>query len=268
MNRTSGSEAELAGQSRVRLAIDGQVARIELNRPESGNAIDLGLARELKQALHECERHSGLCAIVITGAGRLFCAGGDLKAIHAQGSNGPAYVRELLDHLHECISTIARIPTPVIAAVNGTAAGAGFALACACDLLVATRTAKFIMAYTRIGLTPDGSSTWYLPRLLGLHRAMALTLLNDEIDAETLRDWGVIFDVVEPDRLAECVTALTARLVSGTHAASGAAKRLLRESSGRSLEIQMNAEADTLCLALSGGEARAGLESFLNRERD
>ena len=250
---------------RVLLQMEGPIAELILNRPESGNAIDLELARELMHTLQACERRSDLRAIVLTGAGRLFCAGGDLKAIHAQGDDAPTYVGELLSHLHECISIIARIPAPVIAAINGTAAGAGFALACACDLLLAARSARFVMAYTRVGLTPDGSSTWYLPRLVGLHRALALTLLNDEVSAETLKSWGVVLDVVEDESLEREVLSLARRLARGAPHASAAAKRLLRSSSGNSLGAQMISEAETLCLALPGDEARAGLESFQNR---
>jgi 2-(1,2-epoxy-1,2-dihydrophenyl)acetyl-CoA isomerase len=268
VNSTTTPGNKLASQPPVRLVQEGPVATLTLNRPASGNAIDLSLARELRQALDVCEQNDDLHAVVITGAGRLFCGGGDLKAIHAEGSNGPAYVKELLGHLHECIIAIARMPVPVIAAINGTAAGAGFALACACDLLVATRTSKFVMAYTGIGLTPDGSSTWYLPRLVGLHRAMALTMLNDEVSADTLHAWGVIFDVVEESEFESSLSALTARLVDGSRVASGVAKRLLRTSADNSLEAQMNAEAEALCLAIPGAEARAGLASFLNRDRD
>lgn len=249
----------------ILLQIEGPIAKLILNRPDSGNAIDLELARELMHALHVCEQRPDLRAIVLTGAGRLFCAGGDLKAIHAEGDAGPIYVKELLAHLHECISIIARIPAPVIAGINGTAAGAGFALACACDLLVAARSARFVMAYTRVGLTPDGSSTWYLPRLVGLHRALALTLLNEEVTAETLKSWGVVLEVVADDDLERAALTLAERLVGGSTAASAAAKRLLRSSSGNSLETQMIAEAETLCLALLGEEARAGLASFQNR---
>lgn len=250
---------------RIQLQIEGPIARLVLNRPDSGNAIDLELAQELMHALHACEHHSELRAIILTGAGRLFCAGGDLKAIEAQGEQRPRYVRELLANLHECISIIARIAPPVIAAINGTAAGAGFALACACDLLVAARSARFVMAYTRVGLTPDGSSTWYLPRLVGYHRALALTLLNDEISAETLQTWGVVLDVVDDEDLERHVAALAQRLADGSPRAAAGAKRLLRTSAGTALETQMVAEAETLCDALLGEEARTGLESFQNR---
>jgi 2-(1,2-epoxy-1,2-dihydrophenyl)acetyl-CoA isomerase len=251
----------------VQLKIDGSVAKLTLNRPETGNAIDLNLARELMHVLHACEHRQDLRAILITGAGRLFCVGGDLKAIHAEGDDSPSYVRELLTYLHECISIIARIPVPVIAGVNGAAAGAGFALACACDVLVAVRSARFVMAYTRVGLTPDGSSTWYLPRIVGLHRALALTLINDEVSAETLQSWGVVKDVVEEDALDASLAALAMRLVQGSSGASAAAKRLLRSSCGESLETQMMRETETLCLALRSDEAKDGLRSFNSRTR-
>lgn len=251
--------------SSIELQIEGPIARLVLNRPDSGNAIDLDLARELMHALHVCEHQGDLRAIILTGAGRLFCAGGDLKAIDAQGDDRPRYVRELLAHLHEGISTIARMSPPVIAAINGTAAGAGFALACACDLLVAARSSRFVMAYTRVGLTPDGSSTWYLPRLVGYHRALALTLLNDEVSAETLQRWGVVLEVVDDEMVDRQAAALAHRLADGSPRASAAAKRLLRNAVSTSLETQMVAEAETLCEALLGDEARYGLESFLNR---
>jgi len=218
-------------------------------------------------ALHVCEHRSDLGAILIKGAGRLFCAGGDLKAIHAQGDDAPIYVRELLVYLHECISIIARCPVPVIAAVNGTAAGAGFALACSCDILIAARSARFLMAYTRIGLTPDGSSTWYLPRIMGLHRVLALTLLNDEVTADTLHRWGVVQEVVDDEAFEQALSTMAGRLVAGSPGASAAAKRLLRSSLGNSLEAQMVSEADALCTALLGDEAKSGLRSFNSRVR-
>jgi 2-(1,2-epoxy-1,2-dihydrophenyl)acetyl-CoA isomerase len=260
-------DTETVADGPVLLTISGTIATLMLNRPETGNAIDLALARELMHRLQQCEHLPELKVIIITGAGHLFSAGGDLKAIEAHGDDGPLYVRELLTYLHECISIIARTHATVIARINGTAAGAGFALACACDLLVAARSAKFLMAYTRIGLTPDGSSTWYLPRLVGLHRALALTLLNDEITAETLRDWGVIFQVVDEHELDGAVSMLATRIANGHGSASAVAKRLLRAASSHPLETQMNAEAEALCLALAGEEARAGLADFVNRDR-
>jgi 2-(1,2-epoxy-1,2-dihydrophenyl)acetyl-CoA isomerase len=262
---TSGSDDGTESEHSVLLKIDGAVATLTLNRPEFGNAIDLALARQLMQCLQRCEHHPDVRVVVITGAGRLFCAGGDLNAIRGQGEASPVYLKELLNYVHESISIIASIPVPVIAAINGTAAGAGFALACGCDFVVAARSARFLMAYTRVGLTPDASSTWYLPRIIGLHRALALTLLNDELSAETLQEWGVVTEVVHDGALEDAVAVLANRLAAGAKEASGAAKRLLRGALGNSLESQMIAEAEALCSAVLGAEAQAGLEAFNNK---
>ncbi|MEJ0024704.1 MAG: enoyl-CoA hydratase-related protein [Rhizomicrobium sp.] len=249
--------------ARVLLQIADGVAAIVLNRPESGNAIDRELARELMLATHACEKDRGVRAVVLRGNGRLFCAGGDLKAIQGEGNAAAAYVRELLAYLHEALSAMARIPVPVIAGIHGAAAGAGFSLACATDLAVATRSARFVMAYATVGLTPDGSSSWYLPRLVGLRRALQLSLLNRELTAEEAFGWGLLNEIVDDDALPEAVTALARRLASGPTAAHGGAKRLLRMSLDNTLETQLMEEMRTICAALDGGEAREGLAAFI-----
>jgi 2-(1,2-epoxy-1,2-dihydrophenyl)acetyl-CoA isomerase len=247
----------------VALETTGGIAAITLSRPQSGNAIDLVLARDLMQAMHACERDSRLRVVTLSGHGKLFCAGGDLKAIESQGVGAPAYVRELLAYLHEAISAMARIPVPVIAGIHGAAAGAGFSLACATDLAIATRSSRFLMSYTRIGLTPDGSASWYLPRVVGLRRAMQLTLLNRELTAEEALTWGILNDVVADDALPAALSELAARLADGPTASYGASKRLLRESFENPLETQLMHEMRAICAALDGGEAKAGMQAFI-----
>jgi 2-(1,2-epoxy-1,2-dihydrophenyl)acetyl-CoA isomerase len=243
-------------------------ATIWLNRPDSGNAIDLNLARALKRAMQSCERDPQVRAIVIRGRGRLFCAGGDLLAIRQQGDAAPAYVRELLSHLHEALALIAAIKVPVVAAVNGTAAGAGLALASACDLTVAIDSAKFVMAYTKVGLTPDASSTWFLPRLIGLKRALDLTLTNRAISAAEAREWGLVSEVLTEREFELHVEQLATNLSRGATTAFGLAKQLLRTSQARSLNEQMQLESDVLCNVLSGTEAAEGLKEFALSRRD
>jgi 2-(1,2-epoxy-1,2-dihydrophenyl)acetyl-CoA isomerase len=243
-------------------------ATITLDRPASGNAIDLPLARSLMKALQSCERDSDVRAVVIRGRGRLFCTGGDLVAIREQGDKAPEYVRELLSYLHEALTLIANLRAPVVAAVNGTAAGAGLALACACDLTVALDSAKFVMAYTKVGLTPDGSSTWFLPRIIGLKRALELALSNRAISAAEAREWGLINEVLDEREFDRHVAELVLRLSEGATNALGQAKRLIRTSHLESLGAQMEAEADALCAALAGEEARNGLDSFSRRRSD
>jgi 2-(1,2-epoxy-1,2-dihydrophenyl)acetyl-CoA isomerase len=217
----------------------------------------------LDRAVQDCENDESVRCVVIRGRGRLFCSGGDLHAIRSQGAGAPAYVRELLGYLHEALSGIARIKVPVIAAVNGTAAGAGFALACACDLAIAQESARFVMAYTRVGLTPDGSSTWFLPQIVGLRRALELTLLNRELSAKEALEWGIVTEVAAEGDFDARVESLAANLAQGATGALGQAKRLLRGSFQQTLESQMVAESETLCAALDGEEARTGLDAFL-----
>lgn len=262
--KSGGQDGEAAsGPQGVVLAKAGGVAWITLDRPGTGNSINLELAQALMRTMQDCEHDREVRCIVIRGRGRMFCSGGDLTSIREQGSGSSAYVRELLGYLHEALSSIARIKVPVIAAVNGTAAGAGFSLACACDLVLAQENVKFVMAYTRVGLTPDGSSTWYLPRLVGLHRALELTLTNRDLSAEEARSWGIVTEVVKEKDFDARVEALANTLAQGATGALGQAKRLLRGSFQQTLESQMVAEGEAICAALDGQEAKTGLDAFV-----
>jgi 2-(1,2-epoxy-1,2-dihydrophenyl)acetyl-CoA isomerase len=250
----------------VLLDIANGIATVTLNRPQNGNAINMELARALMHAMHDCERDKSVRVVTLSGAGKMFCTGGDLKAIESHGPGAAAYVRELLAYLHEALSAIARIPVPVIAGVHGAAAGAGFSLACATDLAIATQSSRFLMAYTKVGLTPDGSSTWYLPRIVGLRRAMQLTLLNRELTADEARDWGILNDVVADDALPAALSSLAKQLADGPTASYGSTKRLFRESIENPLETQLMHEMQAICAALDGGEAKAGMQAFLAKQ--
>jgi 2-(1,2-epoxy-1,2-dihydrophenyl)acetyl-CoA isomerase len=252
----------------VRLAVQARVATVTLTRPDVANAISLELAHDLMRALHLCEDADDVGVVVLAAMGPVFCGGGDLAAIRAQGPGSAAYVRELLLHLHEAIQTIARLPTPVIAAVQGAAAGAGLALASSCDLIVCVESARFSMSYTRVGATPDGSSTWYLPRIVGLRRALELTLLNRELTAVEARDWGLVTEVVADGELAARVGAMSERLAGGASEALGDAKRLIRGSWERSLAEQLNVESEAICRAVSTDTAGRLMDRFLARRTD
>ncbi|HEY1706898.1 MAG TPA: enoyl-CoA hydratase-related protein, partial [Rhizomicrobium sp.] len=225
--------------------------------------IDLELARELKLAMQACEKDRSLRVVTIQGRGKFFCSGGDLAAIIGAGADAPAYVAELLGHLHEALAAIARIPVPVVAGIHGAAAGAGLSLACACDLAIATRSARFVMAYSRVGLTPDGSASFYLPRLVGLRRALQLAFTNRELLAAEALEWGILNAVVDDDRLDGALAALAAQLAKGPTGALGAAKRLMRDSFANTLEDQLTAEMRAICAALDTGDAKEGLSAFL-----
>ena len=159
------------------------IAKITINRPEAANALNFDLAYDLMHASLECDEDPEIRAVVMTGSGRMFCAGGDLKSFSAQGEKLPAHMKEVTTYLHGAISRFARMDPPLIGAVNGTAAGAGLSIACSCDIVLAAESAKFTMAYTRVGLTPDGSSTYFLPRIVGMKRALELTITNRILSA-------------------------------------------------------------------------------------
>ncbi|HVP84887.1 MAG TPA: enoyl-CoA hydratase-related protein [Rhizomicrobium sp.] len=259
------NSAVTTSPSRVLLTVNGGIASIVLNGAHNGNAIDVNLARDLKDALHRCEKDKTIRVILLTGGGRIFCAGGDLAAIYQRGDKGPDYVSEILSHLHEAILTIARVPVPVVAGVHGAAAGAGLALACSCDLAIAAASARFILAYGRVGLTPDGSSSWFLPQLIGVRRSLELALLGRELSARDALDWGLVNEVVADTDLATRLGEIGKALSIGAVAAFGQAKRLLRNSSERDLETQMKDELETLRGALRGTEAAIGMEAFLQK---
>jgi len=254
-----------ASETRALLTINDGVASIVLNGARNGNAIDVALAKDLKEALHRCEQQKDVRVVLLSGNGRIFCAGGDLSAIHQRGEKGPDYVSEILSHLHEAILTIARLPVPVVAGVHGAAAGAGLALACSCDLAIAAESARFILAYGRVGLTPDGSSSWFLPRLIGVRRSLELALLGRELSAREALDWGLINEVVADAALPARLNEIGRALNDGAVAAFGEAKRLLRHSLERDLETQMTDELETLRNAVRGPEARIGMEAFLKK---
>jgi 2-(1,2-epoxy-1,2-dihydrophenyl)acetyl-CoA isomerase len=245
----------------VLLSIADDLATVTLNRPASGNAIDLVVAQDLLHALCECARE-GVRAVALEGNGRIFCAGGDLVVIHGHGSDAPAYVRELLNALHEALEAIARMDAPVVAAVHGAAAGAGLSLMAACDLAIVTQSCRFRMAYSQVGVTPDGGSSWFLPRILGLRRALELSLLNRELSAAEALQWGLVNEVVADDTLAMRKDAVLAQLAAGPLRAFGGTKRLLRASFENGLRAQLELEADTICKAFAGAEAREGYEGF------
>src|SRR3954463_14108904 len=195
---------------------------ITLNRPERLNALTVEMADALMAALAVAEADQGCGAVLLTGAGRGFCAGQDLTAIVDAGASE---IGDLLDHYNPLIRRLRALPLPVVCAVNGVAAGAGANLALACDIVLAAKSAVFVQAFARIGLVPDCGGTWFLPRLVGMARARALIMLAEKLPAETAAEWGMIWQVVEDDRLMDEAHALTARLASGPSVALGLIKQ-------------------------------------------
>lgn len=241
------------------------VARLTINRPEAANSLNGEAFREFLDAILHCDDDAAVRAVVITGAGRFFCTGGDLKSFAEQGADLPRHLKEMTTYFHAAISRMARMDAPVIAAVNGAAAGAGMSLACACDLVVAGESAKFTMAYTRAGLTPDGSGTFFLPRLVGLKRALELCLTNRTLAAEEARDWGIVTRVVPDVDVVSEAAGLAAQLAAGPTRAFGTTKRLLQGSFAASLETQMEDEAQGIAAMAKTADGREGMAAFLEK---
>lgn len=244
----------------------GGIARITLHRPHAANGLDPQLARELGAAAARCDTDPAVKAVVLTGSGRFFCAGGDLKAMAAAGPGSTGrFVKGLADDLHRAVSTLARMAPPLVVAVNGTAAGAGLSLAAVGDLVVAAEGATFTMAYTRAGLSPDGSSTWFLPRVIGLRRTQELVLTNRVLGAAEALDWGLVTRVVPAGDLDAEATALATALAAGSRPAQAAVRQLLLASSGHGLEEQMELEGRTIAACAAGPDGREGIGAFVGK---
>ncbi|MCM3764468.1 enoyl-CoA hydratase/isomerase family protein [Neobacillus niacini] len=253
------------GNNHVTLSIENNVAIVTLNRPEAGNALDLQMAKELMEAAIFCSESEKVRAVVITGAGNKFSVGGDLKSFAAHGEDMSAHLKQVTAYLHQAISFFARMNKPFIGAVNGVAAGAGMSLACACDLVYATDKAKFVMAYNRIGLTPDGSGSYFLPRLVGMRRALELMYTNRVLTAEEAYDWGIVNQVVTDDKLMETVIGLAETLAKGPMNAYGETKKLFLHSLQETLESQMGKESMLLAERASSQEGKEGIAAFLEK---
>jgi 2-(1,2-epoxy-1,2-dihydrophenyl)acetyl-CoA isomerase len=241
------------------------IARLMLNRPEAANTLNLAMTRELMEAAMRCDEDPSVRVVLLTGAGSTFCAGGDLKSFAATGDEMPAHLKEVTTYLHAAISLLARMDAPVIAAVQGSAAGGGMSLACACDLIVAAESARFLMAYTRIGLVPDGSSTYFLSRLVGLHRALDLVLTNRPLSAQDAQQWGIVNRVVPDAELLEQAEALATQLAAGAPRALAVAKRLVRTGGTETLEAQMAVESRAIADAARTADAHEGIAAFLEK---
>jgi 2-(1,2-epoxy-1,2-dihydrophenyl)acetyl-CoA isomerase len=250
----------------VLVDVRDRVATITLNKPAASNALDLELARELMSAALRCEDDSGVRAVVVTGAGKHLCFGGDLRGMSEQGERVTAYLNELTTHLHAAISSFTRMRAPVIAAVNGTAAGAGIGLVCMTDLAICGKGSKFSLAYTGVGLVPDGSTSFLLPRIVGRRRALELFLLNRVLTADEALAWGLVNQVVEDADVLSQSQTLAARLAAGPTEAYGAVKRLMTTSEP-GLEQQMAIEGRAIAAQAMHAHGREGIAAFLDKRK-
>lgn len=247
--------------------VEQGVATITLNRPQNMNAMSPQMGADLHSAALQIDADKDIRAVVLTGSGKVFCAGGDLGQFAAAGDGARTLIMRMTGDLHLALSRLARNAAPVIAAVNGTAAGAGFSLLMAADLAVAGESAVMTMAYTNAGLSPDGSSTYHMPRKIGDRRARELMLTNRVLSAAEALDWGVVNQVVADDEVVAAAQKIAAKLAKGPTQAYGRVKALLDGSFDHSLESQMELEARAIADMISSNDGREGLHAFINKRK-
>ena len=247
--------------------VDSGVATITLNRPEALNAMSPAMAKELHEVALQIDANNSVRAVILTGTGKAFCAGGDLGAFVAAGEQARTLILQMTGDLHLALSRLSRNRAPVIAAVNGTAAGAGFSLAMAADLAIAEEQAVFTMAYTNAGLSPDGSSTYFMPRKIGDRRTRELMLTNRVLTAPEALDWGVVNQVVESGGALAAARVMAAGMAQGPTEAYAQVKRLLDSSFSQSLETQMELEARAIAGQVVSVDGQEGMLAFVEKRK-
>ncbi len=250
------------GYETIKLERAVGVATLTLDRPDAFNALNLALGRELFSAVLELDEDPGVRCIVITGAGKAFCGGGDVKDFADALPRIGVLIKELTTYIHGAVSRLVRTPKPVLTAVNGVAAGGGLSLAMAGDLVLAAESARFTMAYSRIAATPDGSSSYWLPRLVGLRRAIELFYTNRVLTAREALEWGLVTRVVPDGELAGATRKLAEELAQGPTLALGRGKLLFHASTTESLETQMELESQSIAQSGHTEDFAEGVRAF------
>jgi 2-(1,2-epoxy-1,2-dihydrophenyl)acetyl-CoA isomerase len=248
----------------IELSVDAGVATLTLTRPDAGNAINRSFVSLLRAHAESLHRRGDVRVVVLRSTGRNFCVGGDLWYFSGLVDIEPE-ILSLATDFHAAIYALRELDAPVLAGVQGTAAGGGLALACACDLVLAAQSARFTMAYTGAGLSPDGGSSWFLPRIVGWRIATELILTNRVLSAAEAAAAGLVTSVVSDDALGDEVDAAAARLGAGPTRAFGSVKRLLRASATASLQEQLDAEGREVAANAAGRDGREGVSAFLAR---
>jgi len=255
-------------EERVVFTQDGAVATLALNRPEKLNAIDDGMREGLTSALASVQRDASIRAVVITGAGRGFCAGGDIqKMLELKKGHQSVTFRGYLESGHDLVRKIRQLPKPVLASVNGPAAGAGMNLALACDLRIASDQATFSQAFVRIGLHPDWGGTFFLPRLVGIGRAMEMFALAEPISAAEATRLGLVNSVVPHDHLAAKTRILALRLAEAPPLPLALLKQALYERLETQLDLMMDFEVDAQMKCFESADFAEGLQAFLEKRK-
>lgn len=255
--------------SHLDVSCENGIATLTMNRPEARNALSMEMRTELNDALHDVERDDSVRCVVLKGAGEHFMAGGDVKGMGESIKKSPEEIRKefilRIHDLHPIMFAMRRMPKPIIASCRGAAAGAGVSIALACDLVIAAEDAFFTLAYCKIGTSPDGSSSFHLPRAVGIKKAMEIALLGDRFDAQTAKDIGMINFVVPTDSIEEETEKLAARLASGPTHVYGNTKALFYRSLESEFESQLQAEAEYFSDCAARQDFKEGVTAFIEK---
>lgn len=252
--------------SSITLKIENNVAFITLNRPDVFNSFNREMALNLQQKLDDCEKNDEVRAIVLTGNGKAFCAGQDLKEVTSPELN-PGFKAILEEHYNPIIERIRTIEKPIIGAVNGVAAGAGANIALACDIVVANEKASFIQAFSKIGLIPDSAGTFFLPRLIGFQKASALMMTGDKVDAVEAERIGMIYKYFSVDTFEEEVEKLAVKMAKMPTKGLGLTKRVLNQSLVNNLKEQLALESKYQIEAAQTEDYSEGVNAFVEKRR-
>jgi 2-(1,2-epoxy-1,2-dihydrophenyl)acetyl-CoA isomerase len=245
--------------------VDHSIAHVVLNRPDVGNAMNGDFVNEFVRIAQICDSDPSIRVVLLSANGKVFSVGGDLRMFATLGDQTRTKLKEFADQLHKAISIFARMDAPLVIAVNGVAAGAGFSLCMTGDYVIAADSAKFMMAYTKAGLSPDGSSTYFLPRLVGMRKAQELALANRALSAQEAADWGLITRVVSDEKLEHEALAICRSLAQGPRHAQSVVKKLLFCSLRNGLEEQMEIEGREIANAAASLEGREGISAFVEK---
>ena len=251
----------------IQFTVKDQVARITFNRPDAANALNSVMGKELMDVAIRCDEDPEVRAVLLTGTGKMFCAGGDLREFARLGDRLPIAFKELTTYCHAATSRLMRMKAPVITAVNGVAAGMGMSLAICGDIIIAAESAAFVAAYTAAGLSPDGGMTYFLPRLIGQSRTKELLLTNRKLTAQEALEWGIVNRVVPDADLMKETESLARSLASGPTRAFGTVRGLLNDTFSQTLETQMELEARGIAEMAKTKDARGGIQAFVEKQR-
>ena len=243
------------------------LATITLNRPDAANGLNTVLADELLEVSSHCKTDGSIKAVLLNADGKFFSAGGDIREMAQFGDEAALRIKAMADRLHRSIANFTSMSAPLIVAVNGVAAGGGFSLAISGDLIIAAESAAFTMAYTRAGLSPDLSSSYFLPRLIGLRRAQDLAYTNRLLSASEALEWGLIHRVVGDDELEGKARTLAEEIAQGSLGANSTVKKLFAMTWQNDLQTQMDAEADGISACLESADGQEGITAFLEKRK-